>query len=126
MAAKTVTEKQLIKLIDSIIPCVIERKDEFEIPSLKGIEGRLRRRVHTKTQDTKGKKRKYRSKLYAKKHKKKGAVNMRLTGNLSRDYGVYIDSNGDYSLGFLNKPQTVRTKKLGRYKKSGKRFKKKR
>lgn len=118
--ARSVNIQQLIKIVEQAIPALIAEKDEYEIPTLKTLEGLVRRRVFTKGQDTAGRTRRYKSAKYSKSRKKSdgtgkkvqaGLVNLVDTGDLQRDFGVYIDAKKDNSLGFINANTTVRSGK---------------
>lgn len=116
--ADQVDEKGLLKIIRLLVWRTIRKKDEYEIPSLSVAEGLMRDRVFTNRKSTRGKMRRYASKRYIKKKKiTYNTVDMVLTGDLQRDYGIYKDTDGRNVLGFTNKPQTVRTE--GRKKKDG-------
>lgn len=99
------TSRQYVNMILDHGSKLIARKDEFEIPAINSLKGRVAVRVHNTGTDAKGETRNYKSKAYKTRFKKNDPVSMQQTGDLRRDYeGGSYKNKGDNVLGFrMNK-----------------------
>lgn len=97
--ARAITIKEYNQLIGRLAKCVVSKKNQYEVPALKSIEGLVKARVFNKRESITGARRKYKSAYYAKKYKKDGDVDMSKSGDLLRDFTVYR-YNGNNVMGF--------------------------
>lgn len=102
---RNVTPKQLDRIINRLLPCLIEQRNKYEVPSLSSVQGLITFRVHDEQKDTSGGVRKYKDypSYYTEKAGKVNEnVNMKLApaAGLQDDFKVYREAlTGNNCLG---------------------------
>lgn len=94
------TQSEYLTMIRNATNNVVANKDNIEIPVLSRLRGEISIRVHNRGRGTNGVTRNYRNTYYKKRFKKKDPVGMVKDGDLKRDYGHYLDQEGNNVLGF--------------------------
>lgn len=106
--ARNITINELSNLVGSTARCVVRRKNEYEVPALTSLRGRISRRVFSQGQSTRGRTRQYKSKSYVIRNNKTNPVNLQLTGDTLRDFNNYRDASGNNAIGFRKKESIIK------------------